>query len=59
MPDLDIRDGVIHYRLYQQDGRLMPMTCADTPDNRRFVEWVRQFDRYSGSGPADRQIAPK
>ena len=45
-PPLDIRDGVIHYRLYAQDGKFIPMTCVDTPDFRRFVEWTRRFDRY-------------
>lgn len=42
---LTIRDGVIHYRLYQQDGRMQAMTCADTPDNRAFVSWVQAHDR--------------
>lgn len=42
---LTIRDGVIHYRLYQQDGSQQPMTCSDTPDHRRFVSWVQIHDR--------------
>lgn len=44
---LDIRDGVIHYRLYQQDGTMQPMTCRDTFDARLFVSWVQKFDRYT------------
>lgn len=44
---LDIRDGAIHYWLYQQDGSKQPMNCADTPDNRRFVEWTKIHDRYT------------
>ena len=47
---LDIRDGMIHYRLYQQDGSLAPMTARDMPDNRLFVSWVQIHDRYSGFG---------
>lgn len=43
---LVIRDGVIHYRVYQQDGSLLPMTCKDTLSNRLFVSWVQIFDRY-------------
>lgn len=42
---LDIRDGVIHYHLYDQNGDLKPATCADTTSNRLFVVWVRKFDR--------------
>lgn len=46
---LDIRDGVIHYRLYQQDGSMQAMTCPDTPSNRLFVSWVQGHDRMSGA----------
>ena len=42
---LNIRDGRIHYRLYQQDGSMVEMTCADTPDNRRVVSWIQIHDR--------------
>lgn len=44
---LDIRDGVIHYRLYQQDGSMEAMTCRDTASNRLFVSWVQAHDRYT------------
>ena len=44
---LDIRDGVIYYKLYQQDGSMTEMTCADTVSNCRFIEWVKVHDRYS------------
>ena len=47
---LRIEGGIIHYRLYQQDGTLEPMTCADTKENRMFVEWVQMRDRYTGKG---------
>ena len=45
-PPLDIRDGEIHYRLYAQDGTIIPMTMSDTSDHRKFAEWTRRFDRY-------------
>jgi len=48
---LKIVEGVIHYRLYQQDGSMQDMTCRDTPDNRMFVSWVQMHDRYTGSAP--------
>lgn len=38
---------MLRYFIYGQDGLLVPMTCQDTPDMRRFVEWVRQHDRYA------------
>jgi hypothetical protein len=42
---LDIRDGVIHYKIRQQDGvTFVPMTVRDTPDMRRFVSWVQIHD---------------
>jgi hypothetical protein len=41
-------DGVLHYKLYDQTGEFVAMRCPDTPENRRFVEWTRMFDRYSG-----------
>ncbi len=44
---LDLRDGVIHYALYQQDGAMQPMVCADTLHNRRFVSWVQIHDRVA------------
>ena len=44
---LTIRDGVIYYELYQQDGKLVPMTIADTYENRLFVSYVQVCDRYT------------
>lgn len=44
---LDIRDGVIHYRLYQQDGALQPMTVKDTYEMRLLVSWIQAHDRYT------------
>ena len=44
---LDIRDGRIHYRLYQQDGSMQSMDCQDTLSNRQFVSWVQAHDRYT------------
>ena len=44
---LRIESGVIHYRLYRQDGTFQPMTCRDTQSNRLFVSWVQKFDRYT------------
>lgn len=45
---LRIENGIIHYRLYQQDGTSQPMTCADTVENRNFVSWVQIHDRSVG-----------
>lgn len=42
---LSIRGGAIHYRLYQQDGSMQVMSCADTRSNRLFVSWVQAHDR--------------
>lgn len=39
------------YKLYGQDGRFIHLTCQDTPDMRRFTEWVRRFDRYGDTLP--------
>jgi len=44
---LDIRDGVIHYKLYNQEGDLTPMTIKNTYENRLFVSWVQIHDRYT------------
>jgi hypothetical protein len=46
---LRIVDGMIHYRLYQQDGTMQDMICKDTQSNRLFVSWVQKFDRYTAS----------
>jgi hypothetical protein len=42
---LTIRDGVIHYRIYQQDGSMQPMTAPDTLHNRQIVSWIQIHDR--------------
>jgi transcriptional regulator of NAD metabolism len=47
---LDIRDGVIHYGIYGQDGSMIPMKVKDSPDMQRFVRWVRRHDRYTLPG---------
>lgn len=47
MSELDIRDGRIYYRIYQQDGSMQDMDVADTLDNRRFVEWIKFHDRFT------------
>ncbi len=41
---LNIRDGVIFYKLRQQDDSFIEMTIKDTPHNRRFVAWVQIHD---------------
>jgi hypothetical protein len=41
---LDICDGVIHYKIRQQNGSFIEMTIADNPHNRRFVAWVQIHD---------------
>lgn len=49
---LNIRDGAIHYRLYQQDGSMVAMTTRDTPSNRLFVSWIQIHDRLAPEGTA-------
>lgn len=44
---LDIRDGMIHYKLYQQDGTFQAMTAEDNMSNRRYVSWIQIHDRYN------------
>lgn len=41
---LDIRDGVIHYKIRQQDGSFVPMTVKDSLSMRLFVSWVQICD---------------
>lgn len=41
---LDIRGGVIHYKIRQQDGSFVSMTLPDTDHWRRFVAWVQIHD---------------
>lgn len=43
---LNIRDGVIHYRLYDQGGKFVPMTVKDTYSNRLLISWIQIHDRY-------------
>lgn len=42
---LTIIDGIIYYKIYQQDGSMQDMNCADTLDNRYFVSWVQIHDQ--------------
>ena len=42
---LTIKDGVIHFFLYQQDGTKQPMQIPDTYDNRLYVSWFQIHDR--------------
>ena len=42
---LTIKDGRIHYRLYQQDGSMQKMDCKDTISNRLTVAWFQIHDR--------------
>ena len=42
---LDIRNGVINYKIYNQQNELVDATCADSISNRHFVVWLRKFDR--------------
>lgn len=44
---LRIADGRIHFSLYQQDGSLQAMSCADTYQNRLYVSWFQMHDRYT------------
>lgn len=44
--------GNVRYKIYGQDGTFTDMLCEDTPSNRMFVLWLRQFDRYCGKGAA-------
>lgn len=55
---LDIRDGTIHFRVYQQNGYLQPMECADTPHNRRFVSWLQVHDSKGEPRPGDVENEP-
>lgn len=42
-------DGILHYRLYSQDGKFIEMTCQNTKDMRRFCTFIRERDRYGNS----------
>lgn len=41
---LDIRNGVIYYKIRQQDGSFISMTVADSLSMRLFVSWVQIHD---------------
>lgn len=41
---LDIRNGLIYYKIRQQDGSFQKMTIPDSPDARRFVAWIQVHD---------------
>ena len=43
-PKLTIRDGVIHYKIRQQDGSFQHMCAPDTLNNRLGVEWIQVHD---------------
>lgn len=38
-------DGRLQGWIYAQDGALVPLAFQDTPHNRRFIVWLRKFDR--------------
>lgn len=42
--------GGLAYEIYSQTGNRVRMTCKDTPHNRRFIVWLRKFDRWSEEG---------
>lgn len=46
-PIEELPGGGLAYEIYDQTGQRVRMTCADTPDNRRFIVWLRQHDRYT------------
>lgn len=37
--------GGLAYYIYGQDGKKVRMTVRDTPHFRRFIVWLRKFDR--------------
>lgn len=44
-------DGLLVMPIYGQDGKFVFLNAKDTPHNRRFVVWLRKFDRYGkGAG---------
>lgn len=38
-------DGRLVVPIYGQDGQMVHLTAKDSPDTRRFVVWLRKFDR--------------
>ena len=47
--------GGLRYRIYDQTGQFVYLTIKDTPHNRRFIVWLRKFDR---AGHIDREPTP-
>tara|TARA_R110002126_G_scaffold63960_1_gene163979 strand:- start:429 stop:578 length:150 start_codon:yes stop_codon:yes gene_type:complete len=41
---LNIKNDIIHYKIRQQDGSFVSTTTPDTPNMRRFVQWVQIHD---------------
>lgn len=52
---LRVRDGRIHYFLYQQDGSKQPMSCPDTPSNRHLISWFQIHDSPTTGKKPDAQ----
>lgn len=49
MNNLNISNGLIIYKIRQQDGTFQQMQCPDTQGNRLFVEWVQIHDGAYGA----------
>ncbi len=41
---LRISDGVIYFKIRQQDGSFQDMRCSDTTTNRLIVSWIQVHD---------------
>lgn len=41
---LKIINGLIYYKIRQQDNSFIEMNCKDTLSNRLFVSWVQIHD---------------
>lgn len=41
---LNILDGVINFKVRQQDGNFVAMEIPDTLSNRQFVQWLQIHD---------------
>lgn len=50
---LRLEAGIIHYKLYTQDGKMVDMTVKDTLSNRLLVSWIQIHDRYTVGGETD------
>jgi hypothetical protein len=35
----------LRFPIYDQTGKFVYLMCEDTPHNRRFIVWLRKFDR--------------